>query len=547
MIICFVINVLSVSAQSQEWKWAKSGAGTSDDTGGGIALDANGNSYVTGYFDSPTISFGAYTLTNSGTRNIFVVKYDAGGNVLWAKHAGGTGDDIPGCIAVDAGGNAFVTGRFYSPAITFDTIVLHNVLGADVFVVKYDPSGNAVWAKGSGGTGDNWGRGICLDGAGDVFVTGLFGSPGITFGTVTLTCAGNSGVFITKYDASGNVVWAKSAVGGLDIGYNWGYSICADAAGNELVTGFFQSPAINFGNITLTNNSNILTSDIFLAKYDSYGNVIWAKSAGGTNYDQGGSISTDTAGNAYLAGEFWSGTITFDTITITTDTSAYIFVAKYNPAGDVLWVRAIKGSYECFVHADGAGNSYLAGDFYGPTITFGTKTLTSSGGDDVFVVKYNTTGDVLWAKKAGGTSGDYCRSINADAAGNAYITGFYTSAVIQFDTISLHNTSGNGFSQDFFVARLNDIVTTIPGEAVPADGMVIYPNPAGRRIIINGNGKIHGETMITVLNSRGEQIMHQQFTSQDIMEMDVTNLDCGLYLLQLRTKSGVEVKKLVIR
>ncbi len=116
-----------------------------------------------------------------------------------------------------------------------------------------------------------------------------------------------------------------------------------------------------------------------------------------------------------------------------------------------------------------------------------------------------------------------------------------------FDTIALHNTTGNGYSQDFFVARLNDIATASPGEAVPADGIVVYPNPASSEITLSGHGQIPGETMITILNFRGEQIMQEKFNYPDNLEMDVSNLASGLYLLQIRTNRGLESKKLVIQ
>jgi hypothetical protein len=549
MALC-LLNIVVIYAQSPDWNWAKGATGTNDDVGTSIGVDSNGNSYVTGYYDSPTILFGTYTLTNAGSRNIFIVKYDANGNVLWAKSAGGIGDDIPGCITVDEDGNSFITGRFYSPAITFDTIVLQNIGCSDVFVVKYDASGNVVWARSSVGSSDAWGRGISLDVMGNIYVTGLFCAPSITFSAITLTCIGNSSVFVTKYDASGNVLWAKSAGGSMDYAYNWAYDICTDEVGNSFVTGFFQSWTITFDTITLTNNNNgtsDLTSDIFIVKYDTYGNVIWAKSAGGTDYDNGNSISIDSDGNAYLAGNFWSSSVTFDTITITTDTTASIFVAKYNPAGNVQWVKATVGSYGCAIHTDSTGNSYLSGDYYGSTITFGTKTLTSIGGSDVFIVMYNTSGDVLWAKNVGGISGDYGRAVTADATGNSYITGFFTSPVINFDTITIQNTMNSGFSQDFFIAKLKDIVTTIPEEYSNTHEVDIYPNPADNKITITTNGNLCGETIINILNFNGEQIMHDKFTSRNQLELDVSALVNGIYFLKIQTKMGVKVKKLVIQ
>jgi len=550
LIATILLNSILTLAQAPYWEWAKSGTGTSDDTGQSIGVDASGNSYVTGYFDSQTISFGNHILTNAGSRNIFLVKYDPNGEVIWATSAGGTDNDIPGCIAVDANGNSYLTGRFYSPTITFDTIVLYNDAGSDVFVVKYDESGNVLWARSSVGSADDWGRGISLDPFGNVYIAGGFGAPNITFGPYTLTCVGDGNVFVTKYDIYGNVLWAKAAVGDIGIGYNWANSICSDTDGNSLVSGFFQSPTITFDTITLMNANNDLSSDIYIVKYNSIGNVIWAKSVGGIDADVASSISVDSDGNAYMAGRFRSPYLTFDTITITND-SGYmynnIFVAKYNPEGNVLWVRAAERSNGCVIYTDSVGNSFLTGDFPGPTITFGSTTVTGSGGTDVFLVKYNASGDVLWAKCAGGAGGDYSRGVSADAIGNPYITGFFTSLIANFDTISLQNTSNSGYSQDFFIAKLNDVINSIPEEPFSFNNFRIYPNPANNKITIKTNRNIQDETVIHVLNINGEQILTYKFQSRNNFEMNVSTLKSGIYIVKIQTNVGVEIKRLLIQ
>ena len=138
-------------------------------------------------------------MTNS-TNDIFVVKYDANGNVLWAKSAGGTSHDIAYGISTDAGGNVLLTGDFYSPSISFGTTTLTSASpgASDVFVVKYDANGNVLWAKSAGGIFTDIGYDISTDASGNVLVTGYFNSPSISFGTTTLTNAGGADVFVVK-------------------------------------------------------------------------------------------------------------------------------------------------------------------------------------------------------------------------------------------------------------------------------------------------------------------------------------------------------------
>jgi hypothetical protein len=129
-------------AQAPAWTWANSAGGIYNDYIGSVATDAGANVLVTGYFYSPSITFGTTVLTNANasgsTTDMFVVKYDGAGNVLWAHSAGGTGDEGGSGVATDAGGNVLVTGWFYSPSITFGTTVLTNAGGSDVFVAKLD-------------------------------------------------------------------------------------------------------------------------------------------------------------------------------------------------------------------------------------------------------------------------------------------------------------------------------------------------------------------------------------------------------------------------
>ena len=331
-----MISILSVNAQTPNWQWAKSAGGTGSAFGLIVSTDAIGNVFMTGYFKSPTITFGTTTLTNAGSNDIFIVKYDATGNVLWAKSVGGAYDERGQSVSTDASGNVFMTGYFISPTISFGTTTLTNTyasnLYSDFFIVKYDTSGNVLWAKSAEGAYDDSGQSVSTDASGNVFITGIYYSPTITFGTTTLTKANPtsnySDIFIVKYDASGNMLWATSAEDGV---FNDdGRSVSTDASGNVFIAGYFASPTITFGTTTLTNTNS--SWDIFIVKYDSSGNVLWAKSAGGTGYDEGYAVSTDASGNVFLTGNFGSPNINFGTTTLTnTDTTGSfrdIFIAK---------------------------------------------------------------------------------------------------------------------------------------------------------------------------------------------------------------------------
>jgi len=320
-------------SQVPDWVWARSGINPSQNgtAGYSIATDNANNLFITGYY-SDSITFGSYVLT--GTLSVFLAEYDLNGNVKWAKTASG-GYSWGNGIATDIFGNSYITG-YFSTIVSFGSHTLVSAGGVDIFLVKYDPLGNVLWAKSAGGAGADGGYGVAVDAFGNVCITGYFSSSPFMIGAFTFTNAGGDDIFIAKYDSAGNVLWAKSAGG---TSYDDAYSISSDSSGNVFITGIFDSPLLTFGSYTLNNAGG---HDIFLAKYDSSGNVLWAKSAGGTSDDFGYHIATDASGNVYLTGYYNSSSITFGSFTFTNaGIGDNAFLIKYNSSGNVIWAKNI--------------------------------------------------------------------------------------------------------------------------------------------------------------------------------------------------------------
>ena len=320
-----------------------------------------------------------------------------------------------------------------------------SIFHVDVFAQNL----NWQWAKSSIGSGNETGNDLSTDAFGNIFITGDFSSSSVAFGTSTIAnTSGSSDFYVAKYNSSGNVIWVKSAVG---TSTDTGNGVCNDAVGNVIVIGNFYSPSLSFGTVTLNNSSNNLTSNVFIAKYDPSGNLLWATSIGGAGNESGYNISTDTLGNIYITGYFTSPAIAFGSFSLLNLGNNNLFVAKLDPSGNVIWAKGgTVNSQGSDVKVDASGNVYLTGSFAGAPFTFGSTSLTSSGGSDMFLVKFNSAGNAVWAKSANGTNQDFGNDIAINPAGEIYITGMTNSASMNFGAVTL---TGMGNITDSFIVK----------------------------------------------------------------------------------------------
>ncbi len=547
--LCF-LSIIS-NAQTPAWLWAKSAKGMGNIKATSVALDNSGNTYMAGYFESPTIIFNPDTLKNtsiSDTADIFLTKYDANGNILWAKSAKGRDIDRIYSVAVDASGNIYVAGYFESHTIIFgsDTLTNANIVygSLDIFLVKYNANGNVLWAKSVGGQGDEEATSVAVDASGNAYVTGIFDSSTLTFGSYTLTNVSMSenDIFLAKFDVNGNVLWAKSA-GGTYPANASANSVAVDVSGNAYITGSFQSSTIIFGSDTLTSAGYV---DLFLAKYNTNGNMLWAKRAGGIYNDVGVSVAADASGNIYVTGNFQSPTITFDSDTLTSlggygyDT----YLAKYDTYGNVLWAKSAGGTSDDAVTSiavNASGNAYITGWFESSTITFGSNILTNTNSfDDIFYVKYDASGNVIWATKFGSTGDDMAYSIAMDVSGNACLVGSFNSYTLSFGSATLTNPDG----KDIFLAKSGNIVIGI-NELNNSLNISAFPNPVVDNIIIRVPEIATSDSYrIEILNISG-QIIKTIYNNGKETTIDLKNLPSGVYIIKAKTDEGIAIKKFI--
>ncbi len=391
--------------------WAKRAGGAEDDEALGIVMLAGDAVAITGQFQL-TATFGAgepneTMLASAGLNDIFVARYDPNGMLVWAKQAGGSGDDTSEDLTVlpDVPDEVVITGSFHN-TVTFDagmateTMLTSSGLG-DIFIAKYNNMGNLDWARRAGGSGDDEGLAIeALPGSMSV-ITGGFENTA-TFGAsepgeTMLTSNGMEDVFVAQYDPNGMLVWAVQGGGsGEDVGTD----VTRLALDDVVVTGTFQNNATFVDSeSTSVNLLSAGAGDIFLIQYDVDALIGWAVRAGGSGDDESEGITSLPDLSLVVTGAF-ENTATFGPLEpnetmLASNGMEDIFIAHYAPNGLLLGAKGMGG-----VGSDEAlgiyplfnGHSVITGHFEG-MVTFGPgeplQTLLSSGGmTDAFIARF---------------------------------------------------------------------------------------------------------------------------------------------------------------
>jgi hypothetical protein len=381
-----------------------------------LAIDSSGNVFVAGsYANYAGVDFGGAVLTNDllSLGATFVCKYDQWGNFGWARQIATNLNNDGLKVATDPTGNVYVVGDF-SGTVTFGTNAITAAPGAqEMFVAKYDGQGQALWARriaaydqSSGGDG----RGIAVDGAGNVFILAPYSWGTADFGTTNVS---DTAAFLAKYDTAGNLIWAKGVLPGAavcvgqsgsiytcglmmmkyDSGGNLAWSrpfadarcMVLDDAENIYASGMGNG---TYGDLTITNVGSL--PDFFVAKCDSAGNLIWSRQMGSTKEQTGIAIALDTFQNVYVSSASASAEkealLTFGSTTLTNVDS---LLAKYDQAGNPLWAKSLGGTNRADpfgLAVLNPGAVFAAGTLYG-TGQFGNFILTPENLQGMYVAR----------------------------------------------------------------------------------------------------------------------------------------------------------------
>ncbi|TRW23526.1 T9SS type A sorting domain-containing protein [Flavobacterium zepuense] len=362
--------------------WAKaSSTGSGDVTA--VLTDDNDNIYAIGHYTG-IITFGDFTLqANANTSNIYIIKIAADGTILWGKNFIGDGLTVTDAAIDD--NYLYLLGSYMASSVTFDTITLGSGTNSEVYTLKCDHDGIAVWAGQIGGNSALASSSISLDNQGNFYISGSLLSSQITLGTATYTNAGEIDIFIAKYNASNLLVWGTT-IGGPTTDYT--SRISTDNEGNVYVQMQSFMPDFNIGNTNLTPFGNW---DCILTKFDTNGNIVWAQQIGGSGNDTNyGGVITDQEGNIYLSGFTPSSQFTIGNTT-QTFTTPVLYTSKLNNAGNLIWIETatsnlLGATSPTEMALDGDNNLMITGMYY-YNLVVGNINLQNQNQVNMFVAK----------------------------------------------------------------------------------------------------------------------------------------------------------------
>ena len=533
----------------------------------GIASDKSGNAILFGTINSDSVEIGPIVLKNSISPAIqyFLAKFDSSGNVIWATSAGsGTGAPGPACtvfgtgaIATDDAGNIYITSNYQVPAITVGADTLTNACPNcqtdDILLAKYDKDGNVVWATSAGGSGNDEAYGLTVTGAGDIYISGVFTSPAVTFGPSTLTNAtGGWNGYIARYDAAGKPVWASGSGGsGYELA-DFAVAVASDASDNVYLTGWVWDSSISYNGTTIINPypHNLVA---YLVKFDPSNEVSWYKTIGCPKGGNTLGYSVAVSPCAVWVSGAMNAPVNIDGNVLDTPAGSTdpIFIAGFNTAGAYIGSAALQsgGDDQDGIACDGSGNVYFCSDYEKTnTFTVGSTTLAhvETKTENLYVAKYIPV-DML-RQDATYMHGDTAvclasdQQINGQGGYSKYLwdngSGEVTRPVNKEGAYEVMSMGGCSVIDSISVTNNNGLCGCIAG--LPA---AFTPNGDGKNDTYRPlfeNGCTVNDYFFGIYNRWGQQVFH---TTDPQARWDGTywyiNADIGAYQYYLQYKSGI--------
>jgi hypothetical protein len=366
---------LAKYAPGGEAIWVKrAGSITASTRGYSLDVDASGSIYVAGGYQYDA-DFDGTVLSNEGNYDIFIVRYDSNGNMDWVKSIGDTAKDRAFGIELDGSGHFYIAGEFSETVDFASGIDIESEGGTDIFLAKFDLSGNCIWAVQAGDTADDGATSLALDQSGNIVMTGSFQYHPDFQGT-SIHSSGNEDMFIASYDDQGNLNWVKKG-GGVE--NDIGRSVDTDPFGNIYVMGDFAD-VVTFSGTSRTSNG---FADFFVASYTPSGSLRFAKSGGGVSNDRGNDVAVRNTDEIFLIGDY-KETMTLNSISVNSVLLSDIYVTYLvnAPSG----INDPENKLNIAVHPD-------------PVVNRSIIKLPENNQENIHMIIYDIRGNIISEKK----------------------------------------------------------------------------------------------------------------------------------------------------
>lgn len=401
-------------------EWVFSGGGSTHDKARAVTIDAEGNILLAAESVGDAV-FGPLNHQTAGGMDMCLIKLNPQGQPLWVSSLGGSKIDRAYGLVTDAAGNAYVTGHFESTDVIVQGQTLPNAGDYDAFTAKFSPAGEILWVRVKGSAGYDYGHAIAIDSKGHLVVTGAI----------------DRQLFCTKYDADGNELWHRTPTGAVS---GSGHGIAVDA-NDHIYLGGNAAGSGQFGQASIVSK----TTAALVVKLTPTGESVWASVIPGSPSALYHEITCDSQGRVWGAGMFkGSVTIAGQTLQSSSDKDTDGLIVHLDATGQVQWARHLHGpgtDYCLGVVTDDQGTAFVTGDFNRDTMLAG-HTLTTRGSGDIFIAAFDPKGNLTWVQQAGGKLNDSAYPI-AYRAPNVLIIAGAANAPATFGEKEISKSSGS--------------------------------------------------------------------------------------------------------
>lgn len=503
-------------------------------------IDKNGNLYFVGSFKSDTLIFGVDTLFNEGSNDLFLVKLDPFGQVLFAKSFKSMGaTDVTG-LAIDEDYSVYMAGKYRYP-MTFGSIVLpESLFFNDIFLTKTDSNGQTLWAKSYSNASD---ASIVLDADQNLYLGGCyFGSITIPSLQKTINSAYPDRMFSLKMDSNGNEKWLMP----------YGGMLAIDNAQNLYMSGNYSN-YIHIGNFYMENISIKENHNVYVAKSDSSGSVLWAKTFCKNEHALLNGSSFDTLSNTlYITGTFKTDTLSFDNIVIQNNGLADLYIAKLDTSANVLFAKAYGGygaDYSWGLTRISPEYTAVLGTAFSDSIQLGDIVIkggsVNSGYGDFFFFVIDNDGVPVWAKCYPKAVSQSLKSIISDNEGNVIVFGDYSAEKQITKSANIFATENPTYvdQTSIYLIRFKQQSFAQKVARIPVNGIELYQDPTNCTLSIVLNTE-SSKYALEIFSMQGQSVMNKTLNA-GTNSIDTSSLPNAIYLIRIESKDFKYVGKFI--